>query len=163
MTSKAKTDRPCDCGALEHVAKDPRVPIEFDPDLREYNIVNASGRTRIDYCPFCGGKVPESLRSTLFAQVSMEEDRRLFALAEGLKTEADLVAALGPPDRDSPMGTLVLEPEADGRPPRASAYRVLRYQGLSDVADLCVDLHPDGRLASRSVLAKYVGPPKRAA
>jgi hypothetical protein len=160
MTSKGKTDRPCDCGALEYFARDPRVPIEFDPDLREYNIVNDSGETRIHYCPFCGGKVPESLRSTQFAQVSLEEKRRLFALTEDLKTEADLVAALGPPDLDSPMGTLVLEPEADGRPPRASAYRVVRYKGLSDIADLCVDLHPDGRLASRWVLAKYVGPPQ---
>jgi hypothetical protein len=163
MTTKSKTDALCDCGALEYAARNPRVPIEFDPELNEYNIVHDSLKMRIYYCPSCGGMAPNSLRSTMFAQMSGEEQTRLFALAESLKTEAELVAALGSPDQDSPRGTIVTEPEADGRASRACAFRVFRYIKLSVVADLCVELHPDGRVASRYVEAKYVGPPKGAA
>lgn len=163
MTTKSKTDDRCDCGVLEHAAKDPRVPIEFDPELNEYNIVHDSLKMRIYYCPSCGGRAPNSLRSTQFAQVSGAEQTRLFALTEDFKTETELVAALGSPDQDTQRGTVVTEPEADGRAARTRAFRVLRYMKLSAVADICVELHPDGRVASRYVEAKYVGPPKGAA
>ena len=163
MSLEDKIERICSCDVLVHAAREPRIPIEFDGELHEYNIVLGPSKTRMHYCPFCGGKLPESLRATRFAHVPMEEKNRLFALAQGLKCEADLVAKLGKPDLDKSKGTVTWGPEVQGQPERSVAYRSVTYTRLSTVADLCVDLHPDGRVASCMVLSKYVGPPLGAA
>jgi hypothetical protein len=163
MNLDDKTERICDCAVLVHAAREPRIPIEFDGDLREYNIVLGPSKTRMSYCPFCGGKLPESLRATLFSHVPMEEKDRLFTLVRGLKTEAELLARLGKPDLDRPKGTVTWGPEVQGQPERTVAYRSVIYTQLSTIADLCVDLYPDGGVASCMVLAKYVGPPSSAA
>jgi hypothetical protein len=155
----SKTDLPCDCGYLDRAAKDPDHPIEFDARLNEFNVIHAGGRFRIYHCPFCGGKAPESIRAILFSQVSREEQDRLFRIADTCKNLDDVVASIGPPDRDAPMGSSVGKPELDGQPPRAFALRRLTYARLSDSADLHFDLHPDGRVASYSVSGKYLGTP----
>jgi hypothetical protein len=95
--------------------------------------------------------------------VSRAEQERLFRLADRCKDLVEVVAAIGPPDRDVPMGSRREEPERDERAPQAFAYRRLTYSKLSDSADLHVDLHPDGRVASYSVSGKYLGTPSGAA
>src|ERR1041384_3533822 len=127
MTFASKTELPCDCGSLAHAAREPALPIEFDPRLNEFNFLYATGKMRIYHCPFCGGKAPESLRRNLFVQIPRAEADRLFRLTDGLKTVAEVLEALGPPDRDSPRGVVVSEPDSADQPPRTVARRTLVY------------------------------------
>jgi hypothetical protein len=159
----SKTELLCDCGYLDRASKDPDHPIEFDARLNEFNFVHAGGRFRIYHCPFCGGRAPESVRAALFSQVSRDEQQRLFRIADASKTYSDVVASIGPPDRDEPIGTRVGKSELAGRPPELVAYRRLTYSRLSESADLHFDLHPDGRIASYNLSGKYLGTPSGAA
>ena len=48
---------------------DPLVPIIYYPHLREYNILlkrRSGGLQGIDYCPWCGIKLPTSVREEYF-------------------------------------------------------------------------------------------------
>src|SRR4051812_30625219 len=78
-TSMPRDDLPfCDCGWLERAAHDPRCPVEFDPELNEYNVRTSNGESmRIYHCPFCAGRAPEAVRAQMFATVSVEETMRL--------------------------------------------------------------------------------------
>ena len=89
----------CDCRWLERAAHDPDNPIEFDAEL-EYNLKTQRRHSwRIYHCPCCAGRAPESLRGQMFAEVSSEESARLHKLIKDLKTERDVIAALGAPTR----------------------------------------------------------------
>ena len=157
MPRPSKTDEKCVCEYLERAARNPAHPIEFDPLTNEFQIVHGAGQFIIYHCPFCGGKAPESVRDTLFAHVPDDEQRRLFALSESLKTDAEVVAALGQPDRDDPFGLVVGAPTVNGQSPETTAYRVLTDAKKSDVAELKVHLRRDGAVASVRVAAKYIG------
>jgi hypothetical protein len=159
MSRPSKTDLPCDCGSLDRAAKDPDHPIAFDARLNEFNYVREDAKFRIYHCPFCGGKAPESLRSSLYSQVSRHEQERLFRVADPCRNLQEVIASLGTPDIDVPMGSWEGKPEHDGQASQVSAYRRLTYTKVSDSADLSFDLHPDGRVASYSVGGKYVGLP----
>jgi hypothetical protein len=159
----SKTDLPCDCGYLDRATKDPDHPIEFDVRLNEFNFIHAGGKFRIYHCPFCGGKAPESVRATLFSRVSRDEQERLFRIADAFKTFDEVVALIGHPDVDVPMGSWAGTPQPDDEAPRTSAFRHVTYSKLSESADLHFDLHPDGRVASYSVSGRYLGTPGEAA
>ncbi len=46
----------CTCGLLQKYSRDPRVPIEYDPESDSYRLKLSEQRfVRVDYCPFCGG------------------------------------------------------------------------------------------------------------
>jgi hypothetical protein len=157
MTFASKTDLACDCGALDRAAKDPDLPIEFDAGLNEFTLVHGLGRMRIYHCWFCGGKVPESLRGTLFAQIPNQERDRLFALVTGVTTVSDLIARLGEPDRDSAQGLVIEVPEHDGQAPTVKARRLLVYSKLSEVAYVQAEVYPEDSVAI-SLQGKYIGP-----
>jgi hypothetical protein len=159
MSIFSKTDIPCDCGYLNRSAQDPNSPIEFDAKLKEFNIIHGQHHWRINHCPFCGGTAPESLRKTLFTHVPHEEARRLFALVEPHKTLSGLIAAIGPYDCDEPIGAASGKYEAAGQAPETTVYRTVTFSAMSEVANLSVSLHPDGRVAARSVSGKYLGSP----
>jgi hypothetical protein len=125
--------------------------------MNEFNIVKGERSIRIYYCPFCGGKAPESLRATFFAHVSGEEHERLTLLGTGVESYAQIVARFGEPSCDQPMGAGMGMPEADGQITQFISYRVLTYSQLSQVADLQFHLHADGTLAGLLVSAKYIG------
>jgi hypothetical protein len=59
--AESKTELPCDCGLLGRAARNPQLPVEFDAELNEFNIVHAYGKLRIHHCFFCGGRLPESV------------------------------------------------------------------------------------------------------
>lgn len=56
------------CESIQMFLEDRRVPIEYNPIMREYDILlrHSSARQGIDYCPWCGTKLPESLRDLYF-------------------------------------------------------------------------------------------------
>jgi hypothetical protein len=159
MTFASKTEIPCDCGYLDDAAKNPEHPIEFDARLNEFSIVHGKSRFLIHHCPFCGGAAPASLRATLFAHVTHDEQRRVLGLTRDLRRVEDVIAKLGPPSREVPFGLVTARPECDGGAPSFQAVRVLVYSELSATAELQIQVGSDGRLVF-SLTAKYVGPPK---
>ena len=70
----------CDCHWLERAAHDPDNPIQFDPELNEYNLKASGGHSlRIYHCPFCAGRAPESLQAQNWA---ISTRRRVRSAAE---------------------------------------------------------------------------------
>ena len=68
----------CRCGTLENASKEPGHPIRWDERMHEYYIAEGGGgRMMIHYCPFCGGKTPESQRDIFFAHVTQAEEHRI--------------------------------------------------------------------------------------
>src|SRR5258705_9536265 len=95
----------CDCGALERLSKEPGVPIIYDAALNEYRIrVSDDNQINMYHCFFCGGRLPKSRRADLFMHITDDERIRLWAMLKDIRFLPDLLAALGPPDRDDPMG-----------------------------------------------------------
>ena len=158
MSTHTQDRESCECGWLQRAATDPEHPVKFDHRLNEFNIVKGERRIRIYHCPFCGGKTPESLAATFFAHVSTDEQERLLQLVAALEFAAHIFTKLGQPDRDDPVGAVTGMPVPVGHQvTQFSSFRVLTYSKLSPVADLLVHLHPDGRVATFRVMAKYIG------
>jgi hypothetical protein len=152
----------CECRWLERAAHDPLCPVEFDPELNEYNLRTTTGTSmRIYHCPSCAGRAPESLRAQMFATVPPEESVRLHKLIQQVETEADAIRVFGKPTQILEPGGMCTEPEHDGRPRYIHLYRTLRYESVSDTA--LVDVHIDqyGK-ATASLCGKYLGRPPKA-
>src|SRR5262245_31009124 len=158
------TEAPCTCKHLERCAADPNVPIEYDSDLNEFNIVLSGrlgkyGSMRIYHCPFCGGLAPKSRREELFAVVPEPEYQRLRALTLGIGSVEDAVRVLGVPCSDDvvsfPEG-YVWPVERDAKIP----VRALTFTRLSDVAEVHVTVNDD-KSVELSFGPKYIGPLRR--
>lgn len=56
------------CPDMVRAIEDSRVPLKYLPRFREYGISREGGVAiqRIYFCPFCGTKLPESLREAFF-------------------------------------------------------------------------------------------------
>ena len=63
----------------QHIADD-SMAIQYSPKFREYGILYLDGGSSfqiINYCPWCGNRLPESLRSEWFEKIEemgMEPD-----------------------------------------------------------------------------------------
>ena len=135
----------CDCGTLERLSKEPETPIGYDAELNEYYLRGRDGRGGglIYHCLFCGGRTPKSRRAALFAHVTHAERMRICDIVQNLRTLPDVLAALGPPDLDQPIGGASTQPGEGGR---TDFCRTLTYEGLSPTVDLKVSVHPDGTI-----------------
>ena len=101
MESEPKEERPrCACNWLHNAAANPEVPITFNAEMNEFELHTGKTIWQIYYCPFCGGRVPESLRNTFFAIISPEEEQRLNELAAQITSPEDALRVFGAPDRD---------------------------------------------------------------
>src|SRR2546421_12877629 len=56
------------CKEMELFLDDPRDPVEYNPVFREYfiRLNNRSNIITLAYCPWCGSKLPASLRENYF-------------------------------------------------------------------------------------------------
>lgn len=140
----------CRCGLLERLSKEPALPIVFDPELNEYHIRGEGDGGRvmsvmIYHCPYCGGRTPKSRRRELFMHITDTERERLKSIVQNLASVSDVLAALGPPDRDDPVGYSVTTKSKKGRS-SAKLYRALTYSGLSTMADILVTVHPSEKV-----------------
>lgn len=125
--------------------------------MNEYYIVLGNGgRMMIYYCPFCGGRPPESRRASLFAHVTHEEQMRIHGLFEGIRTVADVVARFGPADEEREPGSAVRHFEQDGKPARGESFRTMVYKNLSLVADIVFEVGL-GDSVHGTWIQKYVG------
>jgi hypothetical protein len=146
----------CECGYLRRQATQADSPIRFDATLNEYHFVQATAHLIIHHCPFCGGRAPQSRRPTMFAVIAESERQRLSALTASLHTVEDAIEAFGPPDFDCPAGIVSFAPQQTSEVSEPQTYRVLVYRGLSDTADLEVQV--DSAAGTQiHVVPKYVG------
>ena len=62
------------CEQMDLLLEDPKVPIEYYPIAREYGLTlrGSSAVQLLYYCPWCGTKLPESVRD-LFFQILREQ------------------------------------------------------------------------------------------
>jgi hypothetical protein len=151
----------CDCHWLEQAAHDPTSPIQFDPELNEYNLKLANGGImRLYHCPFCAGRAPASLRAKMFATVSSEETSRLHLLTKDLKTETDVLASLGQPTETFDPGYSSTAPEQENKPGAIRTYKTLRYDNYSDTAVIEVQVGRHGKVQI-IFFGKYVGKPSK--
>lgn len=98
-----KTDKfPCNCKMPEKWSKDPHFPLEYDAALNEFNIVHGEARnfrTPILYCPYCGGRLPESKRDTFFVRLDETEEKQMQELMTRVCDVESMRNILGEPDR----------------------------------------------------------------
>src|SRR5215210_8020641 len=141
-TFASVTGKPCKCGYLRRVADDPAQPIVFEKRTGEYHFRwfesddHGYSTLIIYHCPFCGGAAPKSKRALLFHVIPPDEERRLASLLKDVSTIRGALRKLGVPEYDNPRGTAVETPERPGRAPTKQWYRTLRYERLSEVADV---------------------------
>ena len=158
------TDAPCNCKWLESSATDPNTPIEFDPDLNEYNNILSGplgkyGSIRIYHCPFCGGLAAESRREELFAVVPETEYERLHSMTRGINSVEDAIRVLGPPCSDE----VISFPEGYVWPVERGAktpVRALTFTRLSELVDVQISVNDDASVEV-NFGPKYIGPLKR--
>ena len=153
-THASITEEDCHCNYLQDMADDPGSGIEFDELTSEYQFVCDSSIVVIYHCPFCGGAAPESKRSLLFAQVPESELDRLSQLLGSITTIDDVLEMLGKPDSEG-YSTSTL-PEAENKAPRIERHREVRYNSLSDVADVSFTERPSGEV-DWCLVGKYIG------
>lgn len=150
---------PCGCKWFERAAEDPDMPVIFDETTNEFHLVhlNGKGYSLFYHCPFCGGRAPESLRASLFACVSHEETVRLHLLTENIRTEEEMRAAHGEPDRVLPVsgGSTTKGSETEA-PETVVGGRCLVYGNLSETAEVRVKIDRYGKLKF-SFSGKFIG------
>jgi hypothetical protein len=74
------------CELMDIFLKDPKVPLEYYPMVREYglHLKNTIAVQLIDYCPWCSHQLPESLRDQYFDILEKE-----FGVKPGLDKKND--------------------------------------------------------------------------
>jgi hypothetical protein len=161
MPSMPNPDAPlCDCRWFERATRDDAIPVVFDELMNEYHLVHKGGKghSLIYHCPFCGGRAPESLRSTYWTEVSIEESHRLNALTKNIKTPQELFEKFGTPDHDFEVSGGSTTPGSEDTPPETTlGPRRVVFKGLSDTADVHVRIDQYDRLRF-SFTGRYIGP-----
>jgi len=57
------------CSQMESAVADPTIPVDYVPKFREYGIRildGGSSQLNMTFCPWCGRKLPDSLRDEWF-------------------------------------------------------------------------------------------------
>jgi hypothetical protein len=133
------TTKPCKCGLFDFFAKDLKKPIKFDKETNEYYFsYSKDGRITIRHCFFCGGKAPESLRSSLFVIVPQEEKDRLHQLTKNITTLKEAIKILGKPSFESLQMETDIKPRQKEKPEKTKSYKSFVYSNLSKTADVVI-------------------------
>ncbi len=150
----------CDCGALENAAKEPDHAIRWNEQMNEFYIAHGKGgRMMVYYCPFCGGRTPDSRRASFFAHVTQQEEHRIFELFRGIRKASDVVARFGAPDEEREFAGGRRTPGRRGEPERGEIFRGLVYKNLSPVADIVFNVG-DSDTVRGTWIQKYIGEKK---
>lgn len=140
---------PCECDRVRWAANEPRVPIAFDAKLGEYHLERRDddGYEIVFFCPFCGGRTPETKRGELFQFVSQaEKDRLAETYFEPLRTIDDVRRELGEPDVEMRQGLWMSPPRADDGPEAVQTFPSLIYRNLSPTANVSAIVYPNGEV-----------------
>ena len=85
---------------------------------------------------------------------------RLHNLTKDLKTEKDVIDALGEPTYIMNPGRVHAEPDTQDAPGKIRTFKSLRYESVSDTALIEVEVDAQGN-ASISFSGKYIGKPPK--
>ena len=145
----------CHCGTVESLAADRQFAIEYDKKLNEYNLVSRDETFyyRLYFCFFCGGKLPESKRASLFTEPSAEEMKEVARILSDVTSIQQAIQILGKPDE------IVKAPKASSRENRKSGVNYKkhhRYLRRWKTLDLTVREREDGSIDS-AFTGKYKG------
>jgi hypothetical protein len=143
--SNNKNKPVCECGTVEDLASDPKSAIEYDESLQEYNLVSGHDKVhyRMYFCFFCGGKLPESKRASLFTEPSEKEQREVLEVMSKVRSMEEARHVLGKPDETIKAPNA--ESQENGKSPYKKHYRYLkRWQTL----DFTIREREDGSIDS---------------
>jgi hypothetical protein len=87
---------PCACGSLAKWAADPHLPVRYDEQMNEYRTPGLL----FYYCVACGGRLPESKRSSFFAKITDSDLKDFHQRTGELRTMEEVITLLGLPDFD---------------------------------------------------------------
>jgi hypothetical protein len=135
----------------DRLAIDPAYPVKFDGEHGEYWLVGDGDIALMYFCFSCGGRLPESKRSTLFTTPTDADVAAVTRIIAQLKSVEDAVRLLGQPD------------ERYDAPPLLGAdwNRTLRYSSRWESLFLDVQELPDG--TTRCIYGgRYIGLRERA-
>lgn len=151
----------CHCGTVESLASDRHSPIEYDKKLNEYNLVwrGEKASYRLYFCFFCGGKLPESKRASLFTEPSAEEMKEVAQILGNVKSIQQALQILGEPDNtvQAPKVSSQDNGKSDVNYKRHHFY-LRRWKTL----DLTIRERKDGSIDS-AFTGKYKGKPNGSA
>jgi len=90
----------CECGLIQYWARLADSPVRFKQEFNEYVLLSPDGRFEymMNYCFWCGGRLPQSTRGARFSSMDLEECRDAQKLLGKLKSVADVTSLLGRPD-----------------------------------------------------------------
>jgi hypothetical protein len=148
--------RKCECAAVADLASDENCPIEFDPDLEEYNLVSSDGKVqfRLYFCFFCGGALPKSNRVSLYTEPNPKETEQVKKLLDGARTIDDALRELGEPN-------LVTDaPKAEKTSSGVGYRHHYHYSSRWKTLDLTVRERSD-KSFDLAIVGKVKGAPKR--
>ena len=94
-------DAACQCGTPERRAAQMDFPMQYNAELEEYCLVHGAtqnGKAAMRYCFWCGGKLPDTKRASLFTEPDEQEQAALGRLTDRIKNAAAMRALLGEPD-----------------------------------------------------------------
>lgn len=149
----------CECRWFDRASKNPNIPVTFDEQTNEFHLtyLDGGGYSVFYHCPFCGGRAPESIRKTLFTEVSHDEASRLHLLTKEVTTEEQLIQLLGQPDTILEISGGSTNPGTESEPPETSiGGRRLVFEKFSGTANINVRIDRYGKLKF-SFMAKYIG------
>jgi len=144
------------CDRLSSVVEAGGSSVQFDSVYREYRVEILPKAFWIDlsFCPFCGAKLPDSLRGDFFVVPSPDEKKRLSALVGGCKGRAELIVKFGNPD-------FVYAPHHSADPifgGTISCRSGCLYKNLSTTAVVRVEFTEDDSIARIAIESKCLRP-----
>lgn len=90
----------CVCGLPEQLSCIPSSPIVFDEEILEFRIRfdNGSLEQLMNYCFWCGGRLPLSKRASLFEDISETDLADIQVAISGVQSLSQAIEILGKPD-----------------------------------------------------------------
>ncbi len=131
----------CRCGILASISEDLGSPAKFSEEKGEYTFTWLSdtgipNSFVVRFCPFCGGQLPSSRRTSPFVAIPPAETVSLNELLEVVVSLEDALKVLGKPDADEANSFGIHTPVPTGQLSRTTYPRVLTYRKLSKFADV---------------------------
>ena len=153
MTKKGSTSpdlKECRCGITASISEDVRSPVKFSEEKGAYTLewlsnAEIPNSLVVRFCPFCGGQVLPSQRTSLFIAIPPAETVRLNELLKDVLTLEDALNVLGKPDADDSTGFGIHTPAKAGQLSYTRYYRALTYCKLSEFANVrIIEDHASG-------------------
>lgn len=99
----------CECERTQQLAAIDESPIMFDPESRQFTLefesLDSIIRHQIEFCYFCGGRLPARVVKPPYEHISDEEASRLKSIVKGSATIEDVIKKIGEPDRMFTLAT----------------------------------------------------------